>query len=140
MSSINFITDQNRYVCDTHTLVWFLTDDKRLGKKAKSILEQAQSKQTDTQILIPIIILMEILSITEKRKITVNVVDMIESIEFHNNFKIYSINLEVFREMLGISQNLELHDRTIVAIAKLNNAFILTRDQKIKKIYKKIIW
>jgi len=28
------------YVTDTHSLIWFLTNDSRLGKKAKEIFER----------------------------------------------------------------------------------------------------
>ena len=40
------------YVVNTHTLAWFISEDKRLSPKATQILSQAQAGKV--QIVIPI--------------------------------------------------------------------------------------
>ncbi len=52
-----------RYVADTHTLVWYFTNDKRLGAIAYNTLEGLIEKG---EILIPTIVLAELLYISER--------------------------------------------------------------------------
>ncbi|MCL6642560.1 MAG: PIN domain-containing protein, partial [Candidatus Bipolaricaulota bacterium] len=52
------------YVLDTHTLVWFLEANRRLGKRAKSVLLKA-----DTEIVIPAIVLAESKFLFAKKRI-----------------------------------------------------------------------
>jgi predicted nucleic acid-binding protein len=53
------------YVTDTHGLIWFLTDDRKLGKKAEKIFLSAD--RGDATVVIPSIVLLEILHICEKQ-------------------------------------------------------------------------
>jgi len=45
------------YITDTHGFVWYLTDDPRLGKRAKRIFEACDNNQE--VIVIPTIVLIE---------------------------------------------------------------------------------
>lgn len=55
------------YVIDTHALVWYLTDDPRLGKKARQILE------TDgNQLILPAIVLAEVRHIAERKRVPIS--------------------------------------------------------------------
>ncbi|MBM4402382.1 MAG: twitching motility protein PilT, partial [Candidatus Cloacimonetes bacterium] len=47
------------FVVDTHSLIWFLTADERLGKKAKEVLLSADG--THVILLISTIVLFEVL-------------------------------------------------------------------------------
>ena len=53
------------YVTDTHGLIWFLTEDRKLGKKAEEIFLSAD--RGDATVVIPSIVLLEILHICEKQ-------------------------------------------------------------------------
>lgn len=57
------------YVADTHPLMWFLTGDDRLGKKAKKIFIKAD--KGETSIVVPTIVLAESLFIAEKNRVDV---------------------------------------------------------------------
>ena len=46
------------YVADTHSLIWFVSEDDRLSKRAGRILEQAE--ESKIEVLIPTIVLAEI--------------------------------------------------------------------------------
>jgi PIN domain nuclease of toxin-antitoxin system len=35
----------DKYVIDTHALVWYITNDKKLSRKAKDILSKAESSE-----------------------------------------------------------------------------------------------
>ena len=43
------------YVLDTHAIVWFLTNDRRLGLAARRVLEDGQSR-----LIVPAIVLAEL--------------------------------------------------------------------------------
>ena len=47
-----------RYVCDTQCLLWYVTQDRRLPKIARTAFEQA--KEGVTQILVSSIVLVEV--------------------------------------------------------------------------------
>src|SRR5450759_3479776 len=51
------------YVTDTHSLVWYFTDDRHLSKKA---LKSFESTVKEGQIIVPTVVLAEILFIAKK--------------------------------------------------------------------------
>ena len=55
------------YIVDTHSLIWFLTEDTQLSPKAKKVLENE-----DTEVIIPSIVLAEIKYLHHKRRITLS--------------------------------------------------------------------
>jgi len=62
----------NRWVTDTHALLWHLYNAKRLSAKVRSIFSEADSGEG--QIVIPAIVLVEIIYLSEKGRIDVNAV------------------------------------------------------------------
>ncbi|MEQ8536934.1 MAG: PIN domain-containing protein [Coleofasciculus sp. D1-CHI-01] len=59
------------YVVDTHVLVWFLTEDKRLSPMADQILTQAEAGEV--QIFVPTLVLAEITHIAQKNRVAVTI-------------------------------------------------------------------
>ena len=55
------------YVTDTHALVWYFTEDKRLSTKASNAFERDIK---DGIIILPAVVLAEILYISRKARIT----------------------------------------------------------------------
>ena len=49
------------YVTDTHSFLWYLSEDKRLSKNAKSVFDKAENDSA--VIVIPTIVLAESLQI-----------------------------------------------------------------------------
>lgn len=81
------------HVTDTHSLVWYLTEDKKLSKSALSIFTKADNG--DTIIIVPTIVLAEIIHICEKKKKNLeikNVMDMLK------NFRKIFGTPEIFKE------------------------------------------
>lgn len=56
-----------KYVIDTHTLVWFLEGNPRLGSKAKTILSNPES-----QLIIPATALAEAVWIVERGRTSIS--------------------------------------------------------------------
>ena len=122
------------YIIDTHTLVWFFTEDAKLPKRDFNIL-----KDSKTEVIIPTIVLAEFLYIA-RRIPKIDFRSILEKIKLSKNCKIYSLSLAVIEEMLQTNETLEMHDRIIVATARLLDASILTKDRIIRKVYSKTIW
>lgn len=118
------------YVADTHALMWFLTEDDRLGKEAKKIFLKAD--RGETSIVIPTIVLAESLFIAEKNRVDVEFGTVLDRINEGLNYDVYSLDLGVILECQKL-RGFELHDRIIMATAKLLNAKVLSRDRKIRK-------
>ena len=84
---------------------------------------------------------MEILVLTEKKKIKTSWDEFIEKIYDFPNIIIYPVGMDVLDKMKSIGRILELHDRIIVATAILHNASLITRDSKISSLEAiKVIW
>lgn len=119
------------YVVDTHTIVWYFTDDKRLSKRALKILEN--SVRTGL-IIIPSIVLAEIMYIAHKGKITISFEETLNKIEEYQNFYIVPLDVEILRIADKINKNLEMHDRLIVSTAIYYDATLITKDRKIRRL------
>lgn len=57
------------FIADTHSFLWYLSEDSRLGKNAKSKFEHAE--KGEAIIAIPTIVLAESLHILEKKKYSI---------------------------------------------------------------------
>jgi len=73
------------------------------------------------------------MDISEKKRIKVNHEEILEKIENSNNFEIYSLDVDVLPVARNITTIPELHDRIVVATAKLLDAKLLTKDENIQK-------
>jgi len=117
------------YIADTHALLWYLTDDNRLSKDANLIFEETE--KGEHLIIVPTIVLVESLDVIEKKRVTYDFDLVLQSIEANENYIIWDLDLEVVNQMIKIKNVRELHDRIIVAVAKLCDAGLITKDGEI---------
>jgi PIN domain nuclease of toxin-antitoxin system len=117
------------YIADTHALLWYLTDDSRLSKDANLIFEETE--KGEHLIIVPTIVLIESLDVIEKKRVSYDFDLVLESIEDNENYIIWDLDLEVVNQMIKIKNVHELHDRIIVAVAKLCDAGLITKDGEI---------
>jgi len=117
------------YIADTHALLWYLTDDNRLSKDANLIFEETE--KGEHLIIVPTIVLVESLDVIEKKRVTYDFDLVLQSIEDNENYIIWDLDLEVVNQMIKIKNVRELHDRIIVAVAKLCDAGLITKDGEI---------
>ena len=124
---------------DTHAFLWHLTNDKRLGAKAKEKLELIDRNQA--KALVPAIVIAEAIFIIEKKKVKgINFIDIMKRIYNSPNYIIIDLNWEIL-ERLATSTNIpEIHDRIIVVTAELFNVTILSKDSTITERYREVIW
>lgn len=127
-----------QYVTDTHSLVWYFTENPRLSKKALKIFEKTVKEGT---IIIPTVVLAEIMYIAKKGRITMSFTETVKKIEDSENFEITPLDLDILKKADEIDLELEMHDRLIAATALFFDVPLITKDQTIKESdLCRIIW
>src|SRR5262249_45427178 len=96
-----------RYVIDTHALVWYLTDNGRLGTQARRVLED-----DGANLIIPSIVLAEAKHIADRKRIAVTFQEILDSVSTSPNVSIFPLDEIVVRHL---PEALEIHDSIIVA-------------------------
>jgi len=116
------------YVTDTHSILWYFTQDPRLSKRA---LEVFEGTVREGFIIIPAVVLAEIMFIAKKGRITLTFEETLEKIERYENFDLAPLDLDILKVANKIEADLEMHDRLIVATALYFNATLITKDRRI---------
>jgi len=118
------------YVTDTHSIVWYFTDDPRLSRRALEVFEKTIKEGA---IIIPTVVLAEIMYIAGKGKITLTFDETLQKIDSYENFSVAALDLEILKVAEKIKLNLEMHDKLIAATTLYYNASLITRDPLITK-------
>jgi PIN domain nuclease of toxin-antitoxin system len=118
------------YLADTMAIVSHLTD-RAIGTKADQIFLQADDSR-DT-ILISVVSLIEILYLSEKKRININPREVIKHVNDSSNYGLLSLNEDIVLVASTIDDIRELHDRLIAATAKHYNIPILTNDPVLER-------
>lgn len=122
-----------RYVIDTHALLWYITADKRIGNNAKAIIEQCEAGG-EIQIIVPAIVLIEAISTIRnpKKGVKYNPDTLLDWLSNNPNFLISDLSLNIARSYNNELENLRSlhddHDRLVVVTSKIfDNIPILTK-------------
>ena len=119
------------YVTDTHSFLWFLADDTKLGKKAREIFLSCD--KGETTVIIPSIVLMEALFICERKKLDLEFKKVLEKIHNTINYPVYPLDTGIVSICQKLKQFSDPHDRIVVATSQILKAKLITKDDKIKK-------
>ena len=120
-------------VIDSHTLFWFLTNNPKLSRKAKRLIEESE------KAIIPSIALMEILYLLEKNNLSYRFIEFLSELKIRN-YLVYPLDLKIISQTLTINPGLEMHDRIIIATAQIFDVLLISKDSQIKNSYSKTIW
>lgn len=117
-----------QYLLDTVTIIRHFSEIGKLGKKAQEILDSA-----DNTFVISVVSLMEILYLSEKRRIKIDLIDTLNRIELSSLYQIADLTPDI----LIVANDLhfpELHDRLILSTAKWLDIPIISSDEKFKNV------
>jgi len=114
------------YLVDTVALVRHLRAARNLGPRARNILRQADGGQH--RVFISGVTLMEILYLSEKKRIPVGLESVRDLLIKRDNYQIFPVDMDVVMTASLIDDVSELHDRLIVATAKWLQIAIVTND------------
>ena len=118
------------FVTDTHSLVWYFTEDARLSKKAFDAFEGTIKSGT---VIVPAVVLAEIMFIAKKGRVTLTFEETLKKIEGYENFDIAPLDAEILTIADKIEADLEMHDKLIVATALYYEAALITKDEFVSK-------
>lgn len=114
------------YLADTMALVWHLRGGRRLGRQAREILREADQGQHT--IAISGITLMDVLYLSEHRRIPIELGTLGDLLTESSNYAEVPVSYEVVKAAKTIDDVPELHDRLIVGTAVWLGIPILTND------------
>lgn len=127
------------FVSDTHALVWWFTNSPKLGEKASKAFTQCD--RGECVIVIPSIVLAEALSIFDKKRVSFDFKKLFRQVSDSDNFVIMALDYPILDAMLDLKDLPELHDKIIVATAKLLGLPLITKDASLRKLSNiKTIW
>jgi predicted nucleic acid-binding protein len=92
-------------------------------------------------VIVPSIVLEEIIYIAENKQGAVKFGELLKKIEGNSNYIVYDLNTEILVEMENCKRLKDLHDRIIVATARLTHAKLITKDDTIiNSGYAETVW
>ena len=119
------------YITDTHSLIWYLTNDKRLSRKAYLIFEGCD--RGEEIIVIPTIVLAEIIYICEKKRLNIEFKSILKKINNSLNYQPLSLTLDIILKIIDMIEIPDMHDRIIIASTSIIDGILITKDRTIRK-------
>ena len=122
----------DKYVVDTHGLIWYIEGNRKLGAKAKLVLDDKNSV-----LILPVIALAEAIDIVQKQRTSIpDVETLLNRVLTDLRIEIEPLTVEILQESLNAVAVPEIHDRLITATALLLekqgfDVAILTKDPAI---------
>ena len=126
------------YITDTHAFLWYLADSPKFSRKARAIFDLCD--QGEVKIIISAVVLLECIDIFDKKKILLDFESIANRIIQSDNFIFSEIDWGLILEVNELKGFKDLHDRVIVAAAKIYGGYLISKDQNIKLQYPKTIW
>lgn len=119
-------------IVDTHSLIWYLESNPKLGNAAKAIFDDKTSS-----LVLPMIALAEAVFIVEKGKTSItDVATLLNRIQNDPRIEIVPFDFDILQTSLRLTTIPEMHDRYIVATGLYLQSVgetvqILTKDNEI---------
>jgi PIN domain nuclease of toxin-antitoxin system len=111
---------------DTHAVLWALTDDPRLGKKARKTINETGPDN----LAISDMTLLEIALLTDRGRISLSGTRKILLEEVATAFRVLSINPAIAGKAMTLNvEHADPFDRVIAATAWHHKMILLTRDR-----------
>jgi PIN domain nuclease of toxin-antitoxin system len=123
----------NTYVADTHSLIWYISNDPALGSEARNIFNQTE--EGNATVMVSAITLVEIIYLAEKKKIPSETLAVLfDRLDSSVNFVVVPIDFEIAMAIRDISRTEvpDMPDRIIAATAKNEQCKLITRDKSIR--------
>lgn len=124
---------------DTHALIWWTLDPAMLSRRAKKACERIQEEG----VCLSSISIWEIgIKIKNKKlNIGISLEEYLGMLRTMNTVEIIPVDENIWIESINLDwENRDPADRVIVATAKIRGLSILSKDEKIRKFYKRTIW
>jgi PIN domain nuclease of toxin-antitoxin system len=129
-------------VLDTHALIWWVSGDPALSKKAKNVIDR---ELAGGEIIISAISAWEIAMLVEREKLvlSMDVSSWLASVSAIESVRIVPIDAEIATKSVGLPGvfHKDPADRMIVATARKLAAPLVTKDEEIRAYaHVKTVW
>jgi PIN domain nuclease of toxin-antitoxin system len=127
-----------KYLLDTHTLLWIVTDDKQLSIKAKRYF---LNKNNEIYLSIASLWEMAIKISLDKLKINQSLNEFCKEHIIGGNIKILDIKIEHLSKLESLKfKHRDFFDRLLVCQSLVENIAIISKDKVFNKYSVKRIW
>lgn len=119
------------YLLDTVALIRHFSGMGRIGRKAADVLDRLEAGSD--LLLISVISLMEVLYLSEKKRIPVDLAGTLHRVRASECYAVVDLNAEILTVAETISFR-ELHDRLILATASWFGVAVLSSDHEFQRV------
>jgi len=115
-----------RYVVDTHALLWYVGNDRRLGANARHILNDPNAN-----LIVPVLVLAEVKHAADRKRVSIPFETVLQTVIDSPRINVFSLDISTVGYL---SSELDIHDSIIVATARFCKDFygediaVLTND------------
>ena len=121
-----------RFLLDTHILVWWLTEPRKLSSEQSRVLREAIRRHEPVAISAITLLELALLLTVGSTRTAIPPEDLFEQLEAHPAIQILPLTISVASEVAAIGSSLrDPADRTIVATARSRKLRLITADQRI---------
>lgn len=120
-----------RFLLDTHVVVRWLIDARRLSREQSRVLEGAV-RRTEP-VALSAISLLEIAILNSERKLRLKVTldEFLDDMQASEVFQILPLNYQIASDVAALGSLRDPADRAIVATARVHRLRLITSDQRI---------
>ncbi len=121
-----------RFLLDTHILVRWLVEPKKLSQEQRSAIEGAEQSGEPVAFSAMSLTKIAVLVSSEKLKLNVRLDEFFGELQANPFFQVLPITFEIAAEVASLGRSLsDPTDRTIVATARVHRLKLVTSDQRI---------
>jgi PIN domain nuclease of toxin-antitoxin system len=117
------------YVVDTHALIWYLTNDKKLGRQAAAVF--AAAERGETRLVVSAIVVAEMYYANKKNKWFADFNATYRQLRAKSYFRFVHFKADHVLDFDNDATVPEMHDRIIAGLARRLNAPLLASDPQI---------
>lgn len=115
------------FVADTHSLVWHLTDPKRLGRGARRAFSAVDAGRWLCHV--PAIALVEVSLLAERGRLRVGLAQVLEALAGHSGYSILPLDIEQALAFASLVSIRDPMDRLVMAAARATGSRLVSNDQ-----------
>jgi PIN domain nuclease of toxin-antitoxin system len=128
-----------RYVLDTHACVFLLAAPRKLGARARRVLERVESGRDEAWI--PAAVAAEIVLLHELGRIRIGLPQLRETLDSVPGLRFLPLDLEQLDQFAALASIRDPFDRLIISAARSVKADLISRDEELAESgLTRIVW
>lgn len=125
-------------VADTHAIVWYLIEPRRLGTAARRAFTAADAGRWTCYV--PAVTLVEICLLHERGRLRIGPAQMLDALAGHPGYSVLPFDVEQAIEFGALPRIRDPLDRMIVAAARVTGSHLVTADAALADHGVETVW